>query len=120
MPRYLITVTPACAAVLEGWVGGRLQIVPAPDPLGTPGIVTIAGLDAVGFDSELAAVDARLSAGGPRYHAPGGPAAPGHRTLNEILADAIRAARGDQARLPGLRAEYDAAAAALFGMLAAT
>lgn len=49
---------------------------------------------------------------------PGGPPAPGHRALNEILRDAIRAARGDPAALPGLRAEYDAAAAALFTVLA--
>ena len=52
-------------------------------------------------------------------HPPGGPPAPGHRTLNAILRDAIRAAAaGDAGGLPGLRAEYDAAAAALFDALA--
>jgi hypothetical protein len=51
---------------------------------------------------------------------PGGPPAPGHRTLNAILRDAIRAANsGDTSSLPGLRGEYDAAAAALFDLLAA-
>ena len=55
-----------------------------------------------------------------RGHAPGGPPAPGHRTLNVILRDAIRAAAsGDAGSLPGLRAEYDAAAAALFDTLTA-
>jgi hypothetical protein len=51
---------------------------------------------------------------------PGGPPAPGHRTLNVILRDAIRAAQpaGDAARLPGLREECTAAAGALFDMLA--
>ena len=43
------------------------------------------------------------------------PHAPGHRSPNEILRDAARAL---PAALPGLRAEYDAAAAALFDMLA--
>jgi len=49
---------------------------------------------------------------------PGGPPAPGHRTLNRILRDAIRARR-DWSAVAELRAEYDAAAAALFGMLTA-
>lgn len=47
---------------------------------------------------------------------PGGPPAPGHRTLNMILRDAIRARR-DQAAVTQLRAEYDAAASALFDTL---
>jgi hypothetical protein len=54
-----------------------------------------------------------------RAHLPGGPPAPGHRTLNAILSDASRASRaGDAATVAGLRAEYDAAAAALFNLLA--
>lgn len=47
---------------------------------------------------------------------PGGPPAPGHRSLNVILRDAIRARR-DRAAVARLRAEYDAAASALFDML---
>jgi hypothetical protein len=53
---------------------------------------------------------------GERYQ-PGGPPAPGHRSLNVILRDAIRARR-DAGILTALRAEYDAAARALFDMLA--
>jgi hypothetical protein len=61
----------------------------------------------------------RLQEPRDRYR-PGGPPAPGHRTLNVILRDAIRASVSGKAdRLPGLRAEYDAAAAALFDMLTA-
>lgn len=47
---------------------------------------------------------------------PGGPPAPGHRSLNMILRDAIRARR-DQADVARLRAEFHAAASALFDML---
>lgn len=50
---------------------------------------------------------------------PGGPPAPGHRSLNVILRDAIRARRDPDA-VAALRAEYDAAARALFDMLAGT
>lgn len=53
---------------------------------------------------------------GERRLPPGGPPAPGHRSLNVILRDAIRA-RNDPSALPRLRAEYDAAAAALFTIL---
>lgn len=47
---------------------------------------------------------------------PGGPPAPGHRSLNLILRDAIRGRR-DPAAVAELRTEYEAAASALFDVL---
>jgi len=51
------------------------------------------------------------------HRCPGGPPAPGHRTLNAILRDVVRA-RGDSLALYHLRNEYDAATRALFDVLA--
>jgi hypothetical protein len=55
----------------------------------------------------------------PAPYLPGGPPAPGHRTLNAILSDAIRCSASDAwpKSLEALREEYDEAAAALFVML---
>lgn len=69
--RYMIKLTDEAAWTLEGWLGGRLQIVPAADPLGTPGAVSIAGLDAI-TDEEYEVIGKRLRSSGPLYHA-GGP-----------------------------------------------
>jgi hypothetical protein len=69
--RYLLTITSKDAALLERWLGGRLQVIPAPDPLDTPGTVTVAGLDAV-TDDEYEVIARRLRTSGPLYHA-GGP-----------------------------------------------
>lgn len=71
MPRYLITVTDAGAEVLESWLGGRVDLIPAAGPPGAGGTVPVAGLDAV-FDDELEPVLERFRTGGPRYHK-GGP-----------------------------------------------
>jgi len=71
MPRYLLTVTDDDARLLEGLLGGRLQIIPATGPPGAPGTVSIAGLDAV-TDDEAYGIRARLRDEGPLYHA-GGP-----------------------------------------------
>ena len=71
MPRYLISVTDAGAELLESWLGGRVELVPASLASVLGGTVPVAGLDAV-FDDELEPVLERFRTGGPRYHK-GGP-----------------------------------------------
>jgi hypothetical protein len=71
IPRYLIKVTGQGAQLLESWLRGPVCIVPRHGPPGKPGVVDIAGLDAV-TDDEIGPALARLRTGGPIYHA-GGP-----------------------------------------------
>jgi hypothetical protein len=77
MAKYLLTVPDQLAWRLERWLGCALQIAPPGMADGVP----VAGLDAVTED-EIAAVTARLAAGGPQYHAGG----PGH----PLIADPSR------------------------------
>lgn len=69
MPRYLLKLSDQSARILEGLLGGRLEI-------GNQDIlVPVAGLDAV-TDEEIEPIQARLRSGGPLYHA-GGPGGAG-------------------------------------------
>jgi len=72
MPRYLISLTQANAALLEAQSGTRGEIVPSTGSLSDKrdGAI-ISGLDAI-TDEEYAPIRERLATGGPLYHA-GGP-----------------------------------------------
>lgn len=85
MADYLLRVADQDAALLESWLGGKLLIVPAGSRmLLRP--VAVAGLDAL-TAAGVTVISARLSTGGPEYHAggPGGRQAGIERQLDEAL-----------------------------------
>lgn len=102
MPRYLIGMTQANAAVLEQLLGGRVEIVPSTGALTDKrdGAI-ISGLDAI-TDEEYDPIRARLATGPPLYHA-GGPTG---RQANEARTARQRWEKQQQANRAALVGEH--------------